>query len=124
MTGQRLATIVDAVTSFPGVRVVDECPWKRVLEIWPARLTSLADASPSRWPAGTMPSRPSTASSPTGSKRSGSPHTGDRAAPALLDVGVLRRDDLREGIERREIEIVAAIVAFDRSCNDRLPLAG
>ena len=45
VTGQRLATIVDAVTSFPGVRVVDECPWKRVLEIWPARLTSLADAA-------------------------------------------------------------------------------
>lgn len=29
----------------PGVLVIDECPWKRVLEYWPAPLPSLADAA-------------------------------------------------------------------------------
>ncbi len=43
--GDRLATIVRALTSFPGVQVVDECPWKRVLELWPSPLSSLADAA-------------------------------------------------------------------------------
>ena len=29
----------------PGVIVIDECPWKRVLEYWPAPFPSLADAA-------------------------------------------------------------------------------
>jgi rRNA-processing protein FCF1 len=29
----------------PGVLVIDECPWKHVLEYWPAPLPSLADAA-------------------------------------------------------------------------------
>lgn len=33
VTGDRLATVVKAVTSFPGTQLVDECPWKHVLEI-------------------------------------------------------------------------------------------
>jgi predicted nucleic acid-binding protein len=45
VTGDRLATIVRAVTSFPGVQLVDECQWKRVLELWPVPLASLADAA-------------------------------------------------------------------------------
>jgi predicted nucleic acid-binding protein len=45
VAGDRLATIIRAVTSFPGVQLVDECPWKRVLEIWPDPLSSLADAA-------------------------------------------------------------------------------
>jgi predicted nucleic acid-binding protein len=43
-TGDRLATVVRAVTTFPGVQLVDECPWKRVLDIWPDPVTGLADA--------------------------------------------------------------------------------
>jgi predicted nucleic acid-binding protein len=43
-TGERLATVVRAVTSFPGTQLVDECPWKRLLEIWPADLSGLGDA--------------------------------------------------------------------------------
>jgi len=45
IAGDRLASIVRAVTSFPSVRLVDECQWKRVLELWPAPLSSLADAA-------------------------------------------------------------------------------
>lgn len=44
VTGERLATVVRGVTSFPGTQVVDECPWKRLLEIWPAPLPGLGDA--------------------------------------------------------------------------------
>jgi predicted nucleic acid-binding protein len=36
ITGDRLAAVVKAVTTFPGMQIVDECPWQRVLEIWPA----------------------------------------------------------------------------------------
>jgi len=45
LTGQRLATTVRAVVSFPGMRIVDDCSWKRVLEIWPETLPGLADAA-------------------------------------------------------------------------------
>lgn len=45
VTGAKLATIVRAVTTFPGVQVVDECPWKRVLEIWPDPVVGLTDAA-------------------------------------------------------------------------------
>lgn len=44
-TGDRLATFIRDVTTFPGVQLVDDCPWKRVLEIWPNPLSGLADAS-------------------------------------------------------------------------------
>src|SRR5437763_15625202 len=43
-TGDRLATVVRAVTTFPGVQLVDDCPWKRVLDIWPDPVTGLTDA--------------------------------------------------------------------------------
>lgn len=44
-SGQRLASTIRALVSFPGVQIVDDCPWKRVLEIWPDPLPGLADAS-------------------------------------------------------------------------------
>ncbi len=45
VNGDRLATTVGALVSFPGVHIVDDCPWKRVLEIWPEPLPGLADAA-------------------------------------------------------------------------------
>ena len=44
-SGARLASTIRALVSFPGVQIVDDCPWKRVLEIWPDPLPGLADAS-------------------------------------------------------------------------------
>jgi predicted nucleic acid-binding protein len=45
LSGDRLASTVHALVSFPGVQIVDHCPWKRVLEVWPDPLPGLADAS-------------------------------------------------------------------------------
>jgi predicted nucleic acid-binding protein len=45
LSGQRVATVVRAVTTFPGMQIVDDCPWKRVLEIWPDPMPGLADAA-------------------------------------------------------------------------------
>ncbi len=45
VTGAKLATIVQAVTAFPGVQVVDECSWKHLLEIWPDPVGGLTDAA-------------------------------------------------------------------------------
>jgi hypothetical protein len=33
------------MTRFPGMQVVDDCPWRRILEIWPDPLTGLTDAA-------------------------------------------------------------------------------
>ena len=44
VTGGRLATVVNGVTSFPGMQIVDECRWKNVLEIWPDTLSGLGDS--------------------------------------------------------------------------------
>lgn len=43
--GERLASLIRAVVTFPGVQVVDDCPWKRVMEVWPNPLPSLTDAA-------------------------------------------------------------------------------
>jgi predicted nucleic acid-binding protein len=43
--GERLTAMIRDVVGFPGVRVIDDCPWKRVLEVWPDPLPSLADAA-------------------------------------------------------------------------------
>ena len=40
-----LAPMLRDFIALPGVLVIDECPWKRVLEYWPAPLPSLADAA-------------------------------------------------------------------------------
>jgi predicted nucleic acid-binding protein len=45
VTGERLASVVLAILAFPGVHVIDDCPWKRVMEVWPNPLPSLADAA-------------------------------------------------------------------------------
>jgi len=33
--GRRLAEMIRDVVHFPGVRVIDDCPWKRIMELWP-----------------------------------------------------------------------------------------
>ena len=43
--GSELAPMLRDLIALPGVLVIDECPWKRVLEYWPALLPSLADAA-------------------------------------------------------------------------------
>lgn len=45
VTGDRLSAMIRDLLGFPGVQPVDECPWNRVLEIWPAPFSSLADAA-------------------------------------------------------------------------------
>ena len=40
-----LAPMLRDLIALPGVLVIDECPWKRVLGYWPNPLPSLADAS-------------------------------------------------------------------------------
>jgi predicted nucleic acid-binding protein len=44
-TGERLASLIRAILSFPGLHLIDGCPWKLVMEIWPNRLQSLTDAA-------------------------------------------------------------------------------
>jgi predicted nucleic acid-binding protein len=45
LTGPRLAGVIRAVVTFPGIRIVDDCRWKRVLKVWPDALPGLADAA-------------------------------------------------------------------------------
>ncbi|HKO59268.1 MAG TPA: PIN domain-containing protein [Thermoanaerobaculia bacterium] len=45
LTSRQAATVVDAVTKFPGMQIVDDCPWKRVLELWPDPLAGVTDAA-------------------------------------------------------------------------------
>jgi predicted nucleic acid-binding protein len=45
LTSRQAAAVVDAVTKFPGMQIVNDCPWKRVLELWPDRLSGLTDAA-------------------------------------------------------------------------------
>ena len=45
VAARRAATVVDAVTRFPGMQIVDDCPWRRVLELWPDPFSSLTDAA-------------------------------------------------------------------------------
>ena len=40
-----LAPILRDLIALPGLLVIDECPWKRVLDYWPVPLPSLADAA-------------------------------------------------------------------------------
>jgi predicted nucleic acid-binding protein len=44
-TGERLATMIRDIITFPGVQMIDDCPWRRVMEVWPDPITSLADAA-------------------------------------------------------------------------------
>ncbi|HET7435877.1 MAG TPA: PIN domain-containing protein [Thermoanaerobaculia bacterium] len=35
LTSRRTASVIEAVTKFPGMQIVDDCPWPRIVEIWP-----------------------------------------------------------------------------------------
>lgn len=43
--GSELAPMLRDLIALPGLLVIDECPWRRVLEHWPAPFPSLADAA-------------------------------------------------------------------------------
>jgi len=45
LTSRQAAAVADAVTKFPGMQIVDDCPWRRVLELWPDPLSGLTDAA-------------------------------------------------------------------------------
>ena len=45
VTGDRLASMIRDIITFPGAQIVDQCPWRLVLEMWPHHLISLADAA-------------------------------------------------------------------------------
>jgi predicted nucleic acid-binding protein len=45
VTGERLAAMIRDLVAFPGVEIADACPWRRILDIWPAILPGLAHAS-------------------------------------------------------------------------------
>ena len=45
IAASELAPMLRDLIALPGVLVIDECRWKRVLDYWPARLSSLADAA-------------------------------------------------------------------------------
>ena len=45
ITGEPLGAVIHDIVNFPGVKIVDECPWNRVLKMWPNPLRSLADAA-------------------------------------------------------------------------------
>jgi len=33
--GDRLASLIRDIIAFPGVHLIDDCPWKQVMEVWP-----------------------------------------------------------------------------------------
>jgi predicted nucleic acid-binding protein len=43
--GDRLGSMIRDLVSFPGVQVIDDCPWNRIFDLWPNPLSGLADAS-------------------------------------------------------------------------------
>jgi predicted nucleic acid-binding protein len=45
IAGERLASMVRDLVSFPGLQTIDDCPWRHIFEIWPDPLPGLADAS-------------------------------------------------------------------------------
>ena len=45
VAGERLATMIRDLLAFPGVETIDDCPWKRVFEIWQKPLADLVDAA-------------------------------------------------------------------------------
>ena len=45
VTAERLASMIRDLLSFPGVQVIDDCPWNRIFGLWPNPLPGLADAS-------------------------------------------------------------------------------
>jgi len=45
IAASEIAVMLRDLIALPGVLVIDEWPWKRALDYWPASLDSLADAS-------------------------------------------------------------------------------
>jgi predicted nucleic acid-binding protein len=45
LTPRQLNTVVAAVTSFPGMQIINDWPSKRLLEIWPDPLPAVTDAT-------------------------------------------------------------------------------
>ena len=45
VSGDRLASMIRDLISFPGVQVANDCPWSRIFEVWPNHFPGLADAS-------------------------------------------------------------------------------
>jgi predicted nucleic acid-binding protein len=43
--GNELAPIIRDLIALPGALFIDECPWKRVLDLWPSPFPSIADAA-------------------------------------------------------------------------------
>lgn len=41
----QLAELIRDLLALPGVEVVNDCPWRRILEVWPHPLSDLADAA-------------------------------------------------------------------------------
>lgn len=42
---EQLAELIRDLFALPGLRVVDDCPWRRILDLWPHPLSDLADAA-------------------------------------------------------------------------------
>jgi predicted nucleic acid-binding protein len=45
MPTPRVAALIRDLVALPGVTAVDDCPWKKVFDLWPEQLGGLADAS-------------------------------------------------------------------------------
>ena len=41
----RVAALMRDLIALPGVTAIDDCPWKKVFDLWPEQLAGLADAS-------------------------------------------------------------------------------
>ena len=45
ISGNELAPMIRDLIALAGVLFIDECPWKRVMDLWPSPFPSLADAA-------------------------------------------------------------------------------
>jgi predicted nucleic acid-binding protein len=45
LSGNELALILHDLIALPGVLLIDDCPWKRVMDLWPSPFASIADAA-------------------------------------------------------------------------------
>jgi predicted nucleic acid-binding protein len=43
--GSDLTPMIRDLIALPGMLFIDECPWKRVLDLWPSPFPSIADAA-------------------------------------------------------------------------------
>jgi predicted nucleic acid-binding protein len=45
MPTPRVAALIRDLVALPGVTAVDDCPWKKIFDLWPEQFGGLADAS-------------------------------------------------------------------------------